>query len=559
MKQSMMLRGFPGHKRLSLALPILAIVLLVGAPDAAVSRSQPPKTPRLELRTGDHISIIGNALADRMQHDGWLETYFFNRFPQHDLVFRNLGFGGDELKTRLRSANFGTPEKKGESQDTAWLKKTKTDVVFAFFGYNESFAGEAGLPTFKKDLEDFITKTAGQKYNGQTPPRLVLFSPTALENLHDRNLPDGVAGNKRLEMYTAAMAEVAKEKGVVFVDLFHPTLEVFAKHPHTERQDYTKKGALTINGLHLNEQGDKLVAQIIDKALFGEPPANLDAVHMETIRQAVLDKNFYWFNRYRTLDGYNVYGGRSSLVYNGITNRVVMDREMEILDVMTANRDKNVWLAAQGRDAKVPDNNLPPFIPVTTNKPGPLPGGEHIYLDGEEAIKKMTLGKGLKINLFASEKEWPNLLVNPVQMAFDTKGRLWVAVWPSYPHWKPGDPLDDKLLVFEDTKGTGKADKCTVFADHLNCPTGFEFYNGGVLLAQAPDLMFLKDTKGTGKADLRVRILHGLDSADSHHTANSFTLDPGGALYFQEGTFHHTQVENIYGPPAREKRRRFPL
>ena len=44
-------------------------------------------------------------------------------------------------------------------------------------------------------------------------------------------------------------------------------------------------------------------------------------------------------------------------------------------------------------------------------------------------------------------------------------------------------------------------------------------------------------------------MLHGLDSADTHHTANSFTLDPGGALYFQEGTFHHSQVETPYGPP----------
>jgi putative membrane-bound dehydrogenase-like protein len=201
---------------------------------------------------------------------------------------------------------------------------------------------------------------------------------------------------------------------------------------------------------------------------------------------------------------------------------------------------------------KADDNNLPPHIPVPTNKPGPLPGGLHSFLSGEEAIKKMTVAPGFKVTLFASEKEFPDL-VSPNQMAWDTKGRLWVSVWPSYPHWNPGDPMNDKLLIFEDTKGTGKADKCTVFADHLHCPTGFEFYNGGVLVAQAPDLIFLKDTKGTGKADLRLRLLHGLDSADTHHTANSFTFDPGGALYFQEGTFHHTQVENIWGPPQREK------
>ena len=79
-------------------------------------------------------------------------------------------------------------------------------------------------------------------------------------------------------------------------------------------------------------------------------------------------------------------------------------------------------------------------------------------------------------------------------------------------------------------------------------PDGIRIYNGGLLVAQSPDLLFLKDTKGTGKADLKVRIVSGIDSADSHHTSNSFVLDPGGSAYFQEGTFHHTQVESPYGP-----------
>src|SRR5262249_11757898 len=157
----------------------------------------------------------------------------------------------------------------------------------------------------------------------------------------------------------------------------------------------------------------------------------------------------------------------------------------------------------------------------------------HIFLDGEQAIQKMTVAKGMKVNLFASEKEFPEL-AKPVQMAWDTKGRLWVAVWPSYPHWKPKEEMNDKLLILEDTDGDGKADKCTVFADHLHCPTGFEFYNGGVLVAQAPGILFLKDSKGGDKADTRIRVVDGIDSADTHHTANSFTLDPGGALYFQE-------------------------
>jgi hypothetical protein len=72
-----------------------------------------------------------------------------------------------------------------------------------------------------------------------------------------------------------------------------------------------------------------------------------------------------------------------------------------------------------------------------------------------------------------------------------------------------------------------------------------------VIVAQGPDVLFLKDTDGDDKYDVKERILHGLDTADTHHTANSFVLDPGGALYFQEGTFHHTQVESPWGPPRR--------
>ena len=370
----------------------------------------------------------------------------------------------------------------------------------------------------------------------------MLFSPIAHENLHDRSLPDGRENNARLERTTAAMAQVAQAHHVTFVDLFHPSQALYAKASRP----------LTINGIHLTAEGNRLLAEVIVKALFPqEPNPPIDARTLERIRQAVLDKNFYWFNRYRTVDGYSIYGGRADLAFvDGQTNRVVVQREMQVLDVMTANRDRRIWAVAQGSKLKVDDDNTPPFIPVKTNKPGRGPGGAHVFLDGEASIKQMTIGKGLHINLFASEKEFPDL-AKPVQMSFDARGRLWVAVWPSYPHWKPKEEMNDKILILEDTDGDGKADKQTVFADHLHCPTGFEIVPQGVLVAQAPDLMLLKDTDGDDKADVRERVISGLDSADTHHTSNSFRLDPGGALYFQEGTFHHTQVETPYGPPVR--------
>jgi len=488
----------------------------------------------LPLNPGDHICFMGNGLADRMQHDGWLETLLQARFPDHRLVIRNLGFSGDELSQRMRCDNFGSPDD--------WLSRAQADVIFAFFGYNESFAGAAGLPKFKQDLAGYIQNTLKHQYRSNATPRLVLFSPIAHENLHDPNLPDGTANNKNLKLYSEAIAEVARANKVVFVDLFAPSLDLYAK----------SSKPLTIDGVHLSEHGNQMLAPIIVASLFPQPAKpQLGNATLEKVRAAVLDKNFYWFNRYRTVDGYNVYGGRSQMKYaENVSNWDVLQREMEVLDMMTANRDGRIWAAVHGQELAADDSNTPPFIPVKSNKPGPGPHGEYSFLDPEDAIHHMKVAPGLKVNLFASEKEYPDL-AKPVQMAWDPQGRLWVAVWPSYPHWKPKDEMNDKLLVLEDTNGDGRADKCTVFADHLHCPTGFEFYNGGVFVAQAPDIIFLKDTLGQGRANFSERVLNGIASADTHHTANSFVVDPGGALYFQEGVFHTTQVETPYGPPVR--------
>lgn len=479
-----------------------------------------------------HICIVGNTLAERMQHDGWLETILYIRYPDKNLVFRNLGFSGDELTLRLRSSGFGSPDEH--------LTHSQADVVFAFFGYNESFAGEKGLPKFKADLEDYLKHLLSQKYNGESAPQVVLFSPIAHEDLGSPNLPDGKENNQRLELYTIAMKEVAAKVGVQFVDLLGPTKRLYAE----------EKSPLTINGVHLNELGNREVAFVIADQL-GAPKFTHGEEFTQGLRTAVLDKNFHWFNRYRTVDGFSIYGGRADLAFvDGQTNRVVMQRELQILDEMTAIRDQAIWAILKSRVFAIDDSKTQPFIPVKTNKPGRGPNGEHLFTGAEASIQQMKLGSNLEVNLFASEEQFPEI-ANPVQMAFDPKGRLWLATMPSYPHWKPKDKMSDKIVILEDTNGDGRADKSTVFADELHVPTGLELYEGGVLVGAQPDLLFLKDIDGDDKADIRERVLHGIDSADTHHAMNSFVLDPGGALYFQEGTFHHTQVETPWGPPVR--------
>ena len=381
---------------------------------------------------------------------------------------------------------------------------------------------------FKKDLADTIDGMLGQKYNGKSAPQLVFFSPIAHEDLKSPHLPDGSENNKNLSLYTQAMADVCEQKKVLFVDLFHPTQELYR----------SVDKPLTMNGIHLLDHGNKAVANVIARELFGE----LYDGDTTKLREAVLDKNYHWFSRYRVVDGYNVYGGRSKLAWFGQSNADVMKREMEIFDIKTANRDRRVWSVAQGGDLQVKDDNLPAELEVKTNKAGPLEGGFWPYLDGEKAIEKMTVHQDMEINLFASEKEFPRL-VNPVQMAVDTDSRLWVSVWPSYPHWNPTEPRRDALLIFPDDDNDGKADDCIVFADELNSITAFEFWNGGVIVAAPPELWYLKDTDGDNKADLKIRLLQGVSSADTHHSANAMLLGPDGWLYYSRGIFNVANFE----------------
>ncbi|PYJ07900.1 MAG: hypothetical protein DME25_02740, partial [Verrucomicrobia bacterium] len=133
-------------------------------------------------------------------------------------------------------------------------------------------------------------------------------------------------------------------------DLFSASQELYAR----------SKQPLTINGIHLSDAGYDALAPGIFQALFGQPPPPGRGRAFETLRRTVNEKNEEFFHRYRTVDGYNVYGGRSFLKFDGVMNRDTMQREMEMRDVKTANRDQSVWAAAQGGYLAVKDDNLPP-------------------------------------------------------------------------------------------------------------------------------------------------------------------------------------------------------
>ncbi|MFM8360334.1 MAG: PVC-type heme-binding CxxCH protein, partial [Verrucomicrobiota bacterium] len=135
------------------------------------------------------------------------------------------------------------------------------------------------------------------------------------------------------------------------------------------------------------------------------------------------------------------------------------------------------------------------------------------------------------------------------QMSFDNRGRLWVAITPTYPHYQPGESRpNDKILIFEDTDGDGRADKQTVFADHLHLPIGFEIAPEGVYVSQEPNLCLLVDDNRDDRADRMEILMHGFDTHDTHHAISAYSADASGAFYLLEGRFLHSQVETPYGP-----------
>jgi glucose/arabinose dehydrogenase/lysophospholipase L1-like esterase len=502
---------------------------------AAILTLLPQSTHALEVKDGQRIVLLGNTLAERMQHHGWLETYAQLSMPDKKLTFRNHGFCGDKIDSRPRNRGFIDPH--------TYLEISKADVILTFFGANEAWNNNPS--DYGTKLGKWVDETLTKKYNGQSAPVIVLFSPIAHEDLNSPNLPDGKDQNEKLKKIAEVTALVAKEKKLEYVDLFKASQELYSKN----------KEPLTINGIHLSSDGNAHLARIIHKALFGKD-ASVKHSHLKQTKSAVLDKNWHWFNRYRATDGNDVWGGRSGLRFvANQSNKDVLWHELDMIDVMTANRDKVVHAAAKGKTIVADDSSVPAPIKVVSNVGGKSKSsnsqkeGTVKYFKAQETADQMKLPDGFELNVFASEEMFPEI-ANPVQMAVGTKGRLWVAAWPTYPKWEPLKEMNDALIILPDENRDGVADKAITFAKVHN-PTGFDFWNGGVIVASAPDLIFLKDTDGDDVADVRIRIMHGIDSADTHHTANNLIFGPDGHIYYQRGVFHVSNVETPWQAPQK--------
>ena len=264
-------------------------------------------------------------------------------------------------------------------------------MIFAFFGYNESFAGEAGLDKFKTGPRRASSSTRWRRSTTASRPRGWCCSrPSPTRTCTTATCPTAAENNARLELYTAAMAEVAKANEVAVRR---------SVHADARRLIASRAEPLTINGIHLNEHGDAAASpRSSTQALFADAAATKrDAPTLEKLRQAVIDKNFYWFNRYRTTDGYSIYGGRAD---PEVRRRADQPRRRAARDGSARRDDRQPRQARsgpwpQGNDVKVDDSNTPAVHPRRSRtSPARCPAASTSSSTARKRSSKMTVAQG---------------------------------------------------------------------------------------------------------------------------------------------------------------------
>ncbi len=482
-------------------------------PHAAVRLTR----PEIAWEDNDTVVFHGGSLVERLLESGELEAQLQLAFPDKKLRLRSLAWTGDEVGYRLR------PEGYAEHLKTL-LAAWPANVAVLGYGSNESFAGAAGLADFRAHYEAHLRELSRL----HPAARFVLLSPLAVD---PRSSPAGVdvpARNRQLGDYARVVAELARAHGAVFVDLFAPSADAFARSAEP----------LTAQGLHLNAAGGRVIGRLVAQVLAGaEGLPSFETPRIADLARAAAQKHAANADLVRPKNGSLYYGVRK----RPEENTAELPRYHRLVELADGILHE---LAAKpaARFADFLSPTLPPMPPgesVTYR----FPGGT--VKTSAEMQRDLVVADGYAVNLFASEEQFPELRC-PVQMSFDARGRLWVVTMPSFPHTIPGEKPRDKILILEDTDHDGRADKCTVFADGFDALDGVAFHERGVIVSAQPRLLLLNDTDGDDRADTRRELLRGVDVTDSHH-GGMVATDPIGNVIFSDGVFHRSQFETAFG------------
>ena len=454
----------------------------------------------------DVMVFAGQENFVREQKTGELEAILAAGFAAKQPRFRAMAWEADTVYEQWRDLNFGS-----------WARQLETagaTTVIAQFGQMEALDGTGRLTQFStayhRLLDQFATRTR----------RLVLVSPMPFERPLAPHAPDLTMRNGDVAAYANAVRDIAKARGAVFVDLFTP---LSARPSNAPR--------LTEDGIHLTDVGLREAAALVAGQLGAMPHLSSS---LKPLREAIVQKNQLWFDCWRPANWSFVYGDRVSQMYGKAGGGEPSLKEaFERHRPLIAAADARIQNLALGKPAD------PLMLPQA-----PAPVDEVKALSPGEELATFTMADGYEVNLFASERDG---VVKPTQIAWDEKGRLFVACSPTYPQTQASAKRADYILMLEDTDGDGKADKSSRFAEGLTMVQGLEPGAGGLYVCDFDQLVHLRDTDGDGRADSRRIIFSGFGIGDTHQLINSICHGPDGTLWFTQGLHAFSRVESPWG------------
>ena len=483
-----------------------------GDPDAAQAPAQPFKDGKFAVQPGEILVMAGQTNLVREQKSGELEAAITQGLAEKALRFRSMAWEGDTVYEQWRDLNFG--DWKGQ------LQAVGAGTVIAQFGQVESFDGKARLAEFQSAYHRLLDQFSA------VTPRLVLIGPMPFEKTDAPHAPDLTLRNDDVALYANAVRDIAKQRGAIYVDLYTPLSERNSSSPR-----------LTDNGLHLNEEGLKVVARLVAGQLG---ISTSEADDLTKLKAAIVEKNRLWFDCWRPANWSFVYGDRVTQMFGKPAEAAPSLREsFESYKPLVAKMDARIAAIAKGQ----PESQEPAVPEPPKAAPAPV-------LTPAQQMAAFTVAEGYEINLFASEAQD---VAKPTQFSWDERGRLYVACSPTYPHTLPGVKPSDYILILEDSDGNGQADKSTRFAEGLTMVQGVEPGDGGVYVCDFDQILHLKDTNGDGKADVKTVLYSGFGIGDTHQLVNSICHGPDGTLWFTQGLHAYSRVETSHGLAVLEK------
>ncbi len=456
---------------------------------------------KFTLEKEEVVVFVGSENMVLEQRSGWLEAALATQWKSVNPRFRHMSWEGDSVFRQNRMMEWGS-----------WptnLEAAGATAVVAWFGQVEAMDATKSVEDFAKAygtlLDEFAKRT----------PRIVIVSPPLFEKPVDPRVPDNTKLNDRVRQLSIAAGKLASERGLVFVDL--TSLDRGGK-------------PLTRDGLHFSEAGLAVVGKAVVAALGVKSEAS------EPLRLAIVEKNRLWFDTWRCMNWAFAFGDRTTQPFaKGAGEEPAFVEELKKHQPLLAQAEATVFALANGTPR--------PESTVTTP-----PRADPPALTPAEEMANFKLRDGFAVNLFADESLG---VIRPIQIRWDTRGRLWVACTPAYPQLQPGEHAHDYILILEDTDGDGKADQSSRYAEHLTMPMGFEFAaqeaGGGLYVCESTQLVHLPDRNGDDKADGHEIVLSGFGTGDTHQDANSLRWGPDGCLWFTQGYHIWSYVETPYG------------